>query len=276
MSKKNRKLPLSTLILGVLAVVLLGISAIGGARAALTYFSKEYTSQFEMFDIGISLYEDNEFLEKPLLVSNRDYANKEYSDSLKLKDNWNESRTRLLNGYPEDIELGKEYKEVLRVSNTGTIDEYVRVKVYKYWVKTDTGEPVKATDLDPTLIEIQWADDLDKYWIKDTENSIGDANGINETTVLYYREPLKVGQSTSDITKSLKITYPITARITQTVEKVGTKTIYTTKYDYDGVTFMLEAEADGVQTHNVKDAMLSAWGRKVTFDGSGKVTGFAE
>ncbi len=273
MTKKKNKLPLSTLVLGLTAVCMLVFSGIGLARAALEIFSRQYKSQFEMFDIGISLYEDNEFLKEPMKVSNRDYANKTYTSTLRLEDNWNEESLRLLNGYPENLELGRDYKEVLSVKNSGTIDEYVRVKIYKYWMKTEDGETRKATDLDTSFIDLQWADDLDKYWLKDTANSIGDDNGIEETTVLYYREPLAVGDFTTDITKSLKITYPVSAKITQTVEKVGTKTIYTTKYDYDGVTFVLEAEADGVQTHNAKDAILSAWGRKVTMS-NGRITGF--
>ncbi len=273
MTKKNNKLPLSTLVLGLAAVCMLVFSGIGLARAALEIFSRQYKSQFEMFDIGISLYEDNEFLKEPMKVSNRDYANKTYTSTLRLEDNWNEESLRLLNGYPENLELGRDYKEVLSVKNSGTIDEYVRVKIYKYWMKTDDNGTRKATDLDTSLIDLQWADDLDKYWLRDTANSIGDDNGIEETTVLYYREPLAVGDFTTDITKSLKITYPVSAQITQTVEKVGTKTVYTTKYDYDGVTFVLEAEADGVQTHNAKDAILSAWGRKVTMS-NGRITGF--
>ena len=273
MSKNKNKLPLSTLVLALTAVCMLVFSGIGLARAALEIFSRQYKSQFEMFDIGISLYEDNEFLKEPMKVSNRDYANKTYTSTLRLEDNWNEESLRLLNGYPENLELGRDYKEVLSVKNSGTIDEYVRVKIYKYWMKTDDNGTRKATDLDTSLIDLQWADDLDKYWLRDTANSIGDDNGIEETTVLYYREPLAVGDFTTDITKSLKITYPVSAKITQTVEKVGTKTVYTTKYDYDGVTFVLEAEADGVQTHNAKDAILSAWGRKVTMS-CGRITGF--
>ncbi len=273
MTKKKNKLPLSTLVLALTAVCMLVFSGIGLARAALEIFSRQYKSQFEMFDIGISLYEDNEFLKEPMKVSNRDYANKTYTSTLRLEDNWNEDSLRLLNGYPENLELGRDYKEVLSVKNSGTIDEYVRVKIYKYWMKTEDGETRKATDLDTSFIDLRWADDLDKHWLKDTANSIGDDNGIEETTVLYYREPLAVGDFTTDITKSLKITYPVSAQITQTVEKVGTKTIYTTKYDYDGVTFVLEAEADGVQTHNAKDAILSAWGRKVTMS-NGRITGF--
>jgi hypothetical protein len=200
MTKKKNKLPLSTLVLGLTAVCMLVFSGIGLARAALEIFSRQYKSQFEMFDIGISLYEDNEFLKEPMKVSNRDYANKTYTSTLRLEDNWNEESLRLLNGYPENLELGRDYKEVLSVKNSGTIDEYVRVKIYKYWMKTEDNGTRKATDLDTSLIDLQWADDLDKYWLRDTANSIGDDNGIEETTVLYYREPLAVGDFTTDIT----------------------------------------------------------------------------
>ena len=31
-------------------------------------------------------------------------------------------------------------------------------------------------------------------------------------------------------------------------------------YDYDGASFVVEAEVDAVQTHNARDAIKSAWG----------------
>ena len=41
-------------------------------------------------------------------------------------------------------------------------------------------------------------------------------------------------------------------------------TTITTAYDYDGLQFCVEASVDAVQEHNAEDAILSAWGRKVS------------
>ena len=54
----NKKLPLKYLILFSVAIVLLLVSTISGARAALIE-STEYVSDYEMYDIGITLTENN-------------------------------------------------------------------------------------------------------------------------------------------------------------------------------------------------------------------------
>ena len=41
-------------------------------------------------------------------------------------------------------------------------------------------------------------------------------------------------------------------------------TTITTTYDYDGLQFCVEASVDALQEHNAEDAILSAWGRKVS------------
>ena len=46
----------------VLAVGLLLFSSIGGARAALTYYSENYSTRVEMFDIGVTLQENGKSL----------------------------------------------------------------------------------------------------------------------------------------------------------------------------------------------------------------------
>ena len=54
-----------TLLLGAAAGILLLSSAIGSTKAALTYFSENYTAQVEMKDIGVTL----RFGKSVLLVS---------------------------------------------------------------------------------------------------------------------------------------------------------------------------------------------------------------
>ena len=45
-------------ILLLIAAALLAGSAAGSSQAALSYYSENYTAQFEMFDIGVTLLEN--------------------------------------------------------------------------------------------------------------------------------------------------------------------------------------------------------------------------
>ena len=56
---------------------------------------------------------------------------------------------------------------------------------------------------------------------------------------------------------------------TSVTDENGYTTI-TTTYDYDGVTFNVEAQVDAVQTHNAEDAIKSAWGvdAQISADGT--------
>ena len=114
----NKKLPLRYLALFVIAISLLLLSTISGARAALIE-SEKYVSDYEMYDIGITLTEND------VPKGQRNYV--------EATRTWFEKTDPLLSDIPEDkFELGKTYDEVYRVRNTGTIDEFIRVIVYKY------------------------------------------------------------------------------------------------------------------------------------------------
>ena len=129
-----------TVALFVVAVAMLLGGSIGGTRAALTYYSETYTSRIQMYDIGVSLVENDRE------VSWRDYSSA--GDGT-----WNEQTGVLLeNMIPEGekLTLGKKYTEELKVRNTGTINEYVRVSIYKYWLDP---KGVKMRDLSPDLID---------------------------------------------------------------------------------------------------------------------------
>ena len=78
--------------------------------------------------------------------------------------------------------------------------------------------------------------------------------------MLYYTKSIAAGESTPDITDTIRIDPSITGKVNEFVEeKDGYKTI-TTTYEYDGYQFNIEAEVDAVQTHNAVDAIKSAWG----------------
>ncbi len=241
--KEFLKSPTVNITIFVLAVVLLLFSSVGGARAALTYVSEYYSTRVQMYDIGVTLEENGK------AVSKRDYNSKSNGS-------WDEETGELLTnmlGKDEDLKIGKAYQEELTVKNSGTIDQYVRVSIYRYWLDKDGN---KMQELSPELIDLNLVNSSD--WVVDKDAS------TSERTVLYYTKLLKAGKSSSPLSDTLAIDNMIATKVSQTTETNanGLKTI-TTTYDYDGVTFNLEAKVDAVQDHNAEDAIWSAWGRKV-------------
>lgn len=249
MKKHKLKKSVGIFVMLAAAVGLLAFSSIGGARAALTIYSQEFESEMKMKHIGITLLENGE------PVSHRNYSG---------NNTWDEKQDGVLLSGIEKFEFGQKYDEVLTVKNTGStedpgaIDEYVILTIRKYWVDED-GD--KRTDLDPSLIKVHLTGD--PHWIRDTANSSDETERI----VMIYDTPLKPGEETVAATDSITVDSAIKAVVetTETIEEDGMTVIVTT-YSYDGLKFVLEAEAEGVQTHNAVDAIHSAWGRQVTID----------
>lgn len=162
------------------------------------------------------------------------------------------------------------------MQNTGSIDEYVRVVVYKYW--TD-GSGNKLTGLDPDLIQIGFAAQDGQVsplgasgdWVVDP-----DASATKERTVLYYRTPLAAGETSAPLMDTLRIRGDladlVTTTETQRAQDGKTYTTITASYPYEGMTFALEVEVDCVQTHNAAAAIQSAWGAKVSVDEAGSLS----
>lgn len=251
-----------TLLLGAAAGILLLSSAIGSTKAALTYFSENYTAQVEMKDIGVTLVETSAQGSKD--ISSRDYTGKDDKWTDVDKKTWDGASGELLGDMlkqtGDKLQLGTKYKEELSVKNTGTIDEYVRVRIYKNWTKKD-GK--KETTLSPSLILLNMTNN---GWIIDEENS------TEERTVLYWPQILKVGAQTPALSDTLMIDDSIGKKVTTTpTEENGVKKKVTT-FNYDGVKFNLEAEVDAVQTHNAADAIKSAWGVDVNVAGDGSIS----
>lgn len=240
--------PAVTAVMFVAAMALLIFGSVEGTRAALTYYSETYASRVQMYDIGVSLHENGE------RVSWRDYNSS-------ANGTWNEHTGVLLAHMRDDgepLKLGKTYQEQLSVANSGTINQYVRVTVYKYW--TDASG-TKLQHLSPELINLHFVN-LDTDWLLDTEAS------TPERTVLYYNKLLYAeGEGVSEtplFADTLTIDDMIATKVHQEVEKSGEYTTITTTYDYDGMQFRIEAKVDAVQEHNAEDAILSAWGKHVT------------
>lgn len=236
------------------AVLLLVISGIGGAQAALAYYSQVYSARVQMHNIGVTLQENG-----------KDIAWRDYH-SEKADGTWKEATGVLLQNIApegESVVLGKAYTEELTVKNSGTIDQYVRVNIYKYWVDKDGN---KVQSLSPDLIGLHLLDGQNGWLLDRTAST-------SERTVLYYDQILKSGATTPKFSDTLTVDGVTASKVTQRTEpnENGGTTIYTT-YDYDGVQFAIEAEVDAVQTHNAADAIWSAWGRRVSVSDSGQLT----
>lgn len=231
------KKKLTYLMLAVSFLLLLG-SAVGSTRAALTYYSENYVAEITVSQIGVSL------LENGALVSSRDYQKNEWKVSTN-NGSASKSGALLANMLKEGekLALNKKYDEKLTVKNSGSIDEYVRVRIYRYWMK----DGQKVTTLSPHLIDLGLAN---------TDRWIKNPNETAECMELYYKGILKSGSETEAFAESIRIDGNLAS-----MAEVETKgNTITTTYAYDGVEFHVDVEVDAVQTHNAKDAIKSAWG----------------
>lgn len=232
---KKKKL---TYLMLALAVLLLLGSTVGSTRAALTYYSDNYVAEITVSQIGVSLLENGE------VVSSRDYNKNEW----KVSTNKGDSSTGgalLLNmlGQDEKLALNKKYDEKLTVKNSGSIDEYVRVRIYRYWMK----DGKKVTTLSPDFIDLN---------LINTDRWIKNPNNTPECVELFYKGVLPTGTETQPFADTVRIDGRLA--LEAAVETKGN--IITTTYKYDGVEFHVDVEVDAVQTHNAQDAMRSAWG----------------
>lgn len=287
--KKFRQIlasPVTTVILFVAAAGLLLFSTIGGARAAWLAVSDSYFGHVEVYDIGVTLLEESENSKNgPQRVAFRDYKKNSQDewDEVESK-TWGKGVGDLLQDLVaegEEFRPGKPYKEEISVKNSGTINEYVRVTILKYWTdpsgnkvftpadKTAAKKGNTTQGLSPDLIKLNYINQDDGTgkgdWILDPLES----SETEERTVFYYNKLLKSGEDTTKtpLTDTLTIDQSVADKVTKkTVETTedGYKVIRTS-YDYDGWRFNVEAHVDAVQERHAEDAIRSAWGRSVTF-----------
>lgn len=241
---KRGKSGFLTIALFAAAGTLLAFSVVGSSRAALTYFSETYGAEVSMLDIGITLLENGE-----AVVTGG--AGNDVRGAV---------QGQLLSGLGAEEEEsprpGMKYPVDLAVKNTGSIDEYVRVTLYRYWEKKNplTGAYEKAPELDSSLIEVHFANS--GLWRAD------ESSATEERTVLYYTQPLAVGAVSPAFADTVEISDEgVEAAVTETQSTDGAgNTVLTTVYDYDEARFVLRADVEAVQSHNADDAMMSAWG----------------
>ena len=259
--KKIRRSPVVAGLLFLLAVVLLFAGSVGGTQAALQIYSSDYISAFELDHIGITLYENG------TPVSFRNYGDAAASGFTEKQDG--DLVLKTLEDDPS-FQIGRKYPFVITCKNTGTIDHYLRVTVYKYWVQvgedekfglkgwfhglsSNTERLLDEEKHSPATIHLGY-NGSEGYntsaWAKDPDSSTA------ERDVYYYTGILPVGGETAPLFDTLWVDSSVAKSVT--TETVGNLTTYT--YAYDGYGFVVQAEADAVQTHNAKAAIRSAWG----------------
>ena len=244
--RKGKKRLAPVLLLGG-SISLFLLSAVGSARAALTYYSENYAMEVTVSSIGVTLEENEK------TVSYRNYLENDWSDS---------GSGQLLQHLTEEgagkLEPGRQYPERLQVTNSGAIDSYVRVILYKSW-QDEAGN--KITTLSPDLIELEFTQD--SGWVVDEKAS------TEERTVLYYTRPLLSGERAPALCQSLCVAPEIFRRIRQETRTTEEGEIIHFSRQYEGCWMNLEAEVDAVQTHNAEEAIRSAWGVDVEIEEDG-------
>ena len=241
MKKNFMKKPMT--LLAVAAVLLVG-STVGSTQAALVYYSENYSAEVTVSNIGISLVENEEVINYRNYIDDGKWDKK--TDSAILMEDMIKEGEKLV--------PGKVYDEELKVANSGAIDSYIRVILSKYWVDPEGN---RTTDADPAYIQLTPGS---SKWLKDADAS-------NEEREIYYcSEVVAVEETTEALITKLTIDPKVAKELIQTTNG---NNIITYEYKYDGYTFVVEAEAQAVQTHNAEDAIKSAWGVDVTItDGS--------
>ena len=177
-----------TILLGIAAVLLLG-SGVGSARAALTYYSDQYSASMDMSTIGVSLKENGKVV-----------SSKTYDDQGDATTNGEGKLLQNLLKEDEKFVLGKTYDEKLAVENSGNIDTFVRVVLTKSWQD-------KGFNQDG--------------WV------INEAQSTDERVVLYYTKVVESKKTTPDFMKTIRISNQLSTMYTKVEDEKTIKYQYT-------------------------------------------------
>ena len=215
------------LILMGIAGALVVTTIIGGSLALVrTSSSGQATSDITTKDLGIGIYEDNtEAIDGEIIVKTK-VPGETVSKNLVIKNT--------------------------KTTDTG-YDTYVRVTIYKTWGEMSDSQNkifIKDSSLEQ-LDQIILGITQDPNWYLSTVAS------TNEETVLYYKVPIKPGESTTSFLNSIKID-----------ESLDNK--------YADKSILLDIDADAVQVIDGVDAISSAWGISVSVNNLGEIISIAE
>lgn len=229
--KKFKEFISRPVVIGLLFVMAAGLllgTGIEGTQAVLNEQSSPFHATMEVSSIDVALVENDE----RVAWNGYNSGDKNKNGSLKLH-HVNEEKK---------LKLGYKYPEVLKVRNTGSVPQFVRVTITKYW--TEKGADGKRVDLDPSYIVL---DGVGAGWQKDENASTAERE-------VYYYNPVLVPESgeTANLTETIRIDPAVMNH------KVNTK------YDYDDLEFHLDARVDAVQNRHIEEAAKNAWGVNVS------------
>ena len=281
----NTKLSKRTLALLAATALLFCGGGFAGTKAALTYFSEDYTAAFELDHLQVHLIENGVDVchdhNKMITVHRSDDATakpkqEKYKGNLVeylgyTNDTHYGDTAAYKLGTPGKVEPGRTYKEEISAKNGNDINEYVRLTVRKYWVGKD-GK--KQTALDPEFIKLTYdgKDYNTSGWKENTKEA------TPESRTFYLKKMLKASASSPLLFNELTIDKEVanlaneevtTREKTENGQKI---TVIEYTYDYDDYTFYIEADVQAIQTHNVNDAIKSLWGVSNVSASNGTVT----
>jgi len=228
MKFKGTKISKRTIALFAAALVLLVSGGTMGTKAALNITGVPYEEAIQTDEVLVQITENG-----------KQVGVKELSDE-----------STIFTSVPEKFEPGKKYDANVGVTNAGTVDEYVRVVVHKYWLK----DGKKSLALSPSYIEPIAASN----W-----KVVSGASSDKETeTAIYYYQGKLGGGASADLFTGIRINEKVltNGRVKTEESTVGNVKVINYIYEYDGLTFVVEAEAQAVQTHNADKAIKSVWG----------------
>lgn len=146
-------------------------------------------------------------------------------------------------------------------TSTEYYDLYARVVIDKQWVtKNSDGKDITDTSLDPKMLHVYAKNneekDIELVKYANLENWIVE-KATSEQIILYYKEPLKSGESTD-------------AFLTKIVLDSSMDNQYTDK------TANITVTVNAVQATVAEKSMLAEWGVIPTFDENGNITAITE
>ncbi len=228
----KNKISKRTIALLAAAVVLFSSGGFMASKASPSIQSREHVTDFQLDNTEVGIVENGtEVSDGALTLSNLPTTKKD-GETVTI------------------IKPGVTYDELVSAVNKSDYQQYVRMVVRRYWLNAD-GE--KTTDLDPDMIKLI-------YNTEDWKENKSEAT--DEMQVWYYMSKLDGGDTTEDLITKVRIEPGVVDQIDydeETTTEAG-KTIYTYHYTYEGYNFVIEAEAQAVQTHNAEDAIKSIWG----------------
>lgn len=228
--------PVATAVLFIVAAALLLGGTVGAVQAAPRIQSQDYRAEVVLSNIETALTE----------CQGGTFANGKSSGG-EFKVVAGDDKIAQERFYKEagddSLILGKTYGEQLSVRNVGTIPQFVRVTVKKYWID---GEG-KRVDLNPAYIKLHFTNT--NKWKEDKSAE------TDEQRVFYYTDILNPGEDAVPFTDTLTIDSAVADEVS------GKTSEGKPNFTYKGLQFRIQAKVDAVQTHNANDAMTSAWGR---------------